>query len=90
MRRYSPVAGTAPDGCSSFCIQKFHPNLEFPVHRTVAARMVMAELFRNPEAHYEEDAICTQYRHDLAATQPEIVYDPYPGMVARECSSRST
>jgi hypothetical protein len=44
-------------------------------------------LFRNPEVHGEESA--SRYRkiaHDLAAAYPEVVYDPYPCMVARKCS----
>jgi hypothetical protein len=37
--------------------------------------------------HGEESS--TPYRKiadDLAATHPEVVYDPHPGMIARECS----
>ena len=50
--------------------------------------MVMAmSLFRNLEVHCEEGAaLYRKIADDLAATHPEVVYDPYPGMVARECS----
>jgi hypothetical protein len=42
-------------------------------------------LFRNPEVHGEESAsLYRKIAHDLAATYPEVVYDPYPCMVARK------
>ena len=74
---------------SSSCISRNStPNSSSRVHRTVAARMVMARGcsgIRRRTAR-RTPLLYRKIAHDLAATQPEVVYDPYPGMVARECS----
>ncbi len=69
-------------------LKKFHPKLGFQGPPDCGGSNGDGKsLFRNPEAHCEEGAaLYRKIAHDLAATHPEVVYNPYPGMVARECS----
>jgi hypothetical protein len=69
-------------------LKKFHPKLEFhDPPNCGGSNGDSKSLSRNPEVNSEESA--APYRkiaYDFAATHPEVIYDPYPGLVAFERS----
>jgi len=69
-------------------LKKFKPKLEFLYPPNCGGPNGDGKsLFRNPEVHGQESAVLDRkIAHDLAATYPEVIYDPYPGMVALERS----
>jgi hypothetical protein len=84
-------------GCQELCqtgslpflhLKKFHPKLEFQYPSNCGGSNGDGTiLFRNLEVHGEESAVLYgKIAHDLASTYSEVIYDPYPGMVAIENS----
>jgi hypothetical protein len=69
-------------------LKKFYPKLEFQGPLDFgSSNSDDNRLFRNLEVHREEGTVLyRKIAHDLAATQPEVVYDPSPGMIACESS----
>jgi hypothetical protein len=69
-------------------LKKFHPKLEIQYPPNCGgSNGDGTSLFRNLEVHGEESALLyRKIAHDLASTYSQVIYDPYPIMVALENS----
>ena len=69
-------------------LKKFHPKLEFQYPANCGGSNDNGmSLFWNLEVYGKERAVLyRKIAHDLASTYSEVIYDPYPGMVALESS----
>jgi len=69
-------------------LKKFHPKFEFQGPLDCGgSNGDSSGVFRDLELHCEESpTFHRKIADDLEATHPEVVYDPYPSMIACECS----